>query len=72
MLGQQVLRAGIADISGIANIAGIADITNISTDIADIATDIADIATDIADIINIADIADQIFTNITVKTGRRV
>jgi hypothetical protein len=51
--GQQVLRAGITDISGIANIADIADI-------ADIAIDIADITTDIADIVNIADIADRI------------
>jgi len=45
-IGQQVLRAVIANISGIANITDIADIT---TDITNIATDIADIA----DIINI-------------------
>ena len=65
MLGQQVLRAGIADVLDIANIIGI-------TDIADISTDIADIATDIADVINIADITDRMFTNIAVKTSRRV
>ena len=53
MLGQQVFRVGIADISGIVNIADIADV-------ADIGTDIADIATDIADVVNIADIADRI------------
>ena len=46
LLGQQVLRAGIADISGIANITDI-------TDVVDIVTDIADIAMDIADIVNI-------------------
>ena len=44
LLGQQVFRAGIIDVSGITNIVDIVDI--------------ADIATDIADIINIADIAD--------------
>ena len=44
MLGQQVLGAGIADVSGIANIADIADV--------------ADIGTDIADVVNIADIAE--------------
>jgi hypothetical protein len=53
LLGQQVLGAGITDISGIANIA------DIGTDIADIGTDIADIGTDIADVVNIADIADR-------------
>ena len=52
LLGQQVLRVGIADILGIANIADIADV-------ADIAMDIADIVTDIAGIVNIADIADR-------------
>ena len=45
LLGQQVLKAGITDVSGIINI----------TDI----IDDADIATDIADIVNIADIADR-------------
>ena len=50
MLGQQVLRAGIADILGIANIANIADIADIATGIADIVTDITDIVTDIAGI----------------------
>ena len=60
-----MLRAGIADVSGIANIAGI-------TDVADISTDIADIATDIADVVNIADIADRMFANIAVETGRHV
>ena len=49
LLGQQVLRAGIADILGIANI---------GTDIADIGTDIADIVTGIADVVDSADIAD--------------
>ena len=44
MLGQQVLRAGIADILGIANIADIAGVADIATGIADIVTDIADIA----------------------------
>ena len=61
-IGQQVLRAVIADVSGIANI--IMDITDIAMDISDIVTDIADIATDIADIVNIVDIA--------VEIGRRV
>ena len=36
-IGQQVLRAVIADILGIANIADIADVADIVTDIADIA-----------------------------------
>ena len=45
MLGQQVLRAGIADILSIANIA-------------DISIDIADIAMGIADVVDSADIAD--------------
>ena len=44
MLGQQVLRAGIADILDIVNIADIADIADIATGIADIVTDIAGIA----------------------------
>ena len=44
MLGQQVLGAGIADVSGIANIADIADVADITTGIADIVTDIAGIA----------------------------
>ena len=45
MLGQQVLRARITDISGITNIPDIATgITDIVTDIADIVTDIAGIA----------------------------
>ena len=41
LLGQQVLRAGIADVLGIVNIADIADVADIVMDIADIATDIA-------------------------------
>ena len=36
VVGQQVLRAGIADISGITNITDIADNANIATNIADI------------------------------------
>jgi hypothetical protein len=48
-VGQQVLRAVIADISGITNITDIADVADIVTDITDITTDIADIA----DIMNI-------------------
>ena len=74
MLGQQVLRAGIADISGIANIADIADVADIGTDIAgigtdiaDIGTDIADIATGIADIVDSADIADRILRTLRWK-----
>ena len=60
LLGQQVLRAGITDISGITNIADIADVADISMDIADISTDIADIGTDIADIaMGIADVVDS-------------
>ena len=50
MLGQQVLRVGIADILGIANITNIVDIADIATGITDIVTDIADIVTDIAGI----------------------
>ena len=56
LLGQQVLRVEIADISGIANITDVADI---GIDIADIGTDIADIAIGIADIVDSADIADR-------------
>ena len=52
MLGQQVLGAGIADVSGITNIADIADVADIATGIADIVTDIADIVTDIAGIVD--------------------
>ena len=36
LLGQQVFRAGIADVLGIANITDIADDADIATDIADI------------------------------------
>ena len=67
MLGQQVLRVGIADILGIANIADIADIADISTDIADIGTDIADIAMGIADVVDSADIADRILRTLRWK-----
>ena len=59
MLGQQVLKAGIADILGIMNIADITDVADIGTDIADIGTDIADIAMGIADVVDSADIADR-------------
>ena len=59
MLGQQVLRAGIADVLSIANIADIADVADIGTDIVDIGTDIADIAMGIADVVNSVDIADR-------------
>ena len=52
MLGQQVLKVGIADVSGIVNIADIADVVDISTDI-------ADIAIGITDVINSADIEDR-------------
>ena len=44
MLGQQVLRAGIADVLGIVNIIDIADIADIATGIADIVMDIVVIA----------------------------
>ena len=44
MLGQQVLRAEIADVLGITNIVDIAGVADIVTDIADIVTDIAGIA----------------------------
>ena len=67
MLGQQVLRAGIIDVSGIANIADIADVADIGIDIADIGTDIADIATGITDVINSADIADQMLQTLQWK-----
>ena len=67
LLGQQVLRAGIADILGIANIADIADIADIGTDIADIGTDIADIAMGIADIVDSADIVDRMLRTLQWK-----
>ena len=67
MLGQQVLRAEIADISGIINIADIADVADIGTDIADIGTDIADIATGIADVVDSADIADRMLRTLQWK-----
>ena len=60
LLGQQVLRAEIADVLGIANIADI-------TDVADIGTDIADIATGIADVVNSADIADWMLRTLRWK-----
>ena len=60
MLGQQVLRVGIADVLGIVNITDIADVADIGTDIVDISTDIIDIITGIADVINSADIADRL------------
>ena len=60
MLSQQVLRAGIADVSGIANIAGI-------TDIADISTDIADITMGITDVIDSVDIADRMLQTLRWK-----
>ena len=41
MLGQQVLRVGIADVLGIVNITNIADVVDISMDITNIGTDIA-------------------------------
>ena len=44
MLGQQVLRVGIADVLGIANIIDIAGVADIIIDIADIVIDIAGIA----------------------------
>ena len=44
MLGQQVLRAEIADISGITNIIDIVGVADIVIDIADIVIDIAGIA----------------------------
>ena len=60
MLGQQVLRAGIADVLGIANIIDI-------TDVADIGTDIADIAIGITDVVNSADIADRMLQTLRWK-----
>ena len=57
MLGQQVLRAGIADVLGIANIADIADVADIGTDI----------ATGIADVVDSADIADWILRTLWWK-----
>ena len=60
MLGQQVFRAGIADVSGIANIVDIADVV-------DIGTDIADIAMGIADVVNSADIADRMLRTLRWK-----
>ena len=53
MLGQQVLRVGITDVSGIANIADIADV--------------ADIGTDIADVVDSADIADRMLRTLWWK-----
>ena len=40
MLGQQVLRVGIADVSGIVNIADIASVADITTGITDIANQV--------------------------------
>ena len=67
MLGQQVLRAGIADILSIANIADITDVADIGIDIADISTDIADIAIGITDVVNSADITDRILQTLRWK-----
>ena len=67
LLGQQVLRVGIADVLGIANIADIVDVADIGMDIADIGTDIADIATGIADIMDSADIADRMLRTLRWK-----
>ena len=67
MLGQQVLRAGIADVLGIANIADIADVADIGTDIADIGMDITDIVMGIADIMDSADIADRMLRTLQWK-----
>ena len=67
MLGQQVLRTGIADILGIANIADIADVADIGTDIADIGMDIVDIAMGIADVVNSVDIADGLLQTLWWK-----
>ena len=60
LLGQQVLKIGIADVLGIANIVDIADVADIGMDIADISTDIADITTGITDVVNSVDIIDWI------------
>ena len=67
LLGQQVLRVGIADVLGIANIVNIADVADISTDIADIGTDIADIAMGITDVVDSADIADWMLRTLRWK-----
>ena len=67
MLGQQVLRAGIADVLDIVNIVDIADVADISTDIADIGTDIADIATGIADVVDSVDIVDRMLRTLRWK-----
>ena len=67
LLGQQVLRIGIADISGIANIADIADVADIGTDIVDIGMDIVDIAMGIADVVDSADIADRMLRTLRWK-----
>ena len=67
MLGQQVLKVGIADVSGIANIADIEDIADIGIDIADIGMDITDIAMGIMDVINSADIADWMLQTLRWK-----
>ena len=67
LLGQQVLKAGIADVLSIANIADIADIANIGTDIADISIDIADIAIGIADVIESTNIADWMLQTLQWK-----
>ena len=64
MLGQQVLRVGIADVLGIVNIA---DITNVADIGVDIGTDIADIATGIADVVDSADIADRMLRTLWWK-----
>ena len=67
MLGQQVLRVGIADILGITNIADIADIMDIGMDIADISIDIADIAMGITDVVNSVDIVDWMLRTLQWK-----
>ena len=67
LLGQQVLRVGIADVLGIANIADITDVADISTDIVDIGTDIADIAMGIADVIDSTDITDWMLQTLRWK-----
>ena len=67
LLGQQVLRVGIADVLGIANIADIADVTDIGTDIADIGTDITDIVTGIADVVDSTDIVDRMLRTLRWK-----
>ena len=67
LLGQQVLRAGIADVLGIVNIADIADVADIGTNIADIGTDIVDIAIGITDVVDSADIADRMLRTLRWK-----